>query len=289
MSGLKATAETGLRAGVPVRWRCYGDGPERALLLHCALAHSGAWKGLATRLRHRLTMLAPDMPSHGGSAPWDGESNLHDLVTAIAGSFVESPCHVIGHSFGATVAIRLAMERPSELRSLTLIEPVLFAAARETAPDVFFAYLRQEHAFMAQVKAGEWSLAARRFIALWGDGRPWDALTAREQDALAAGMAFVGQSERFLVEDDARLLRPGGPERISCPTLLLRGSQSPPIVGALLDGLSRRIAGAHLEVIEGAGHMLPISHPEATARAVLPHLDRAPGGRPLQEGGGCAI
>ena len=52
--------------GRAVAWREAGTG-QPALLIHCALAHSGAWSGVMARLAHRLDMRAMDLPGHGGT------------------------------------------------------------------------------------------------------------------------------------------------------------------------------------------------------------------------------
>ena len=82
-------------------------------------------------------MRAFDLPGHGRSPDWDGVVEYQHLSTQIAASFVIEPVDLIGHSFGATVALRLAVEQPQKLRSLTLIEPVFFAVAARDAPAAF--------------------------------------------------------------------------------------------------------------------------------------------------------
>lgn len=50
------------------------------LALHCFLAHSGAWSGLAERLEG-VTLTAIDQIGHGKAAPWDGVVDLHGEAT----------------------------------------------------------------------------------------------------------------------------------------------------------------------------------------------------------------
>ena len=255
-------------AGFPVFTRSFGSGPDSAVLLHCALAHSKVWMPLATRLADLLTMTAPDMPGHGRSAPWDNRADLHDQVTAIAKASLGAGGHVIGHSFGATVALRLAMEEPDKVRSLTLIEPVLFAAAKESDPEVFQSYLNTSQGFGAALAQGNWACAAADFIGIWGDGRSWDSLSEKEQALFSAQMPFILETEPCLIEDANGLLAEGRPEKIRCPTRLIRGSETEPVIEAIHATLKRRIPGAVDVVVEGAGHMVPISHPDAVATLV---------------------
>ena len=257
-----------VKGGFPVFVRSFGSGPQPALLLHCALAHSKIWTPLASRLSTALSMVAPDMPGHGRSAPWDRRSDLHDQVTAIAKDCLAEGAHVIGHSFGATVALRLAMEEPDKVHSLTLIEPVLFAAARESDPHVFDTYIESSQSFGAALANDKWSDAAADFIRIWGDGRPWDSLSDTERTSFAAQMPFIRETEPCLVEDANGLLAPGRLEGIRCPTRLIRGANTEPVIAAIHTTLQRRIPDAMDTVIDGAGHMVPITHPDAVASCI---------------------
>jgi pimeloyl-ACP methyl ester carboxylesterase len=257
-----------LKGGFPVFVRSFGNGPEPALLLHCALAHSKIWTPLALRLSDRMSMTAPDMPGHGRSAPWDRRSDLHDQVTAIAKDCLGDGGHVIGHSFGATVALRLAREEPDKVRSLTLIEPVLFAAARESDADIFQNYLDSAKSFGAALDQKEWALAAAEFIRIWGDGRPWEKLSEKEKSQFAVQMPFIRETQPCLVEDANGILTEGRPEAIGCPTQLIRGGATEPVIAAIHQTLTRRIPAAVDTVVDGAGHMVPITHPDAVARLI---------------------
>ncbi|MCR9109038.1 alpha/beta hydrolase [Marivita sp. XM-24bin2] len=259
-----------VRGGFPVYTRSFGHGLQSGLLLHCALAHSKVWAPLATHLSDELTMIAPDMPGHGRSAAWDQRSDLHDQVTAIALDCLRDGGHVIGHSFGATVALRLAIEAPERVHSLTLIEPVLFAAARESDETVFQNYLDTSRGFGAALDQEDWAKAAADFIRVWGDGRPWGDLSEKEQTLFSAQMPFIRETEPCLVDDANDLLSGGRPESIQCPTQLIRGAESEPVIAAIHATLARRIPQASDAVVAGAGHMVPITHPEQVAALVKP-------------------
>ena len=264
--------------------RHFGSGPERAVLLHCALAHSKVWTPLADALSDRLDMIAPDMPGHGRSPAPEPGTDMHDRVTEIARDCLGDGGHVIGHSFGGTVALRFAIENPGRVKSLTLIEPVLFAAAGESEPDVLQAYVEASDLFGKALAEEDWTAAAKDFLSIWGDGRAWDTLSAREQAAYADLMPFVRDTEPALLHDEKRLLRMGALEAISCPTLLVRGASSEPVIGAVHKTLARRIPGAVDLVVEGAGHMVPLTHPMPVAHHIRILLDQAAAVTPCKTG-----
>ena len=246
----------------------FGHGPRAALALHCTLAHAGAWRGLGTALADRFTVTAIDLPGHGKSPPWAGAGDLHDAYTAQAATCLTKPVDLIGHSFGATVALRLAIEHPDLVRSLTLIEPVLFAAARLDAPDEVAAHLVEAQPYMDALEAGDMTLAARLFNRLWGDGTRWDDIRASAREYMSDRMFLVPLQSRAIFEDSAQLLSPERIARASMPSLLVSGNDSPTVAHAINAALARRLPDARELTVDGAGHMVPLTHPEVVAEAI---------------------
>ncbi|MDG4648300.1 alpha/beta fold hydrolase [Roseibacterium sp. SDUM158017] len=247
------------------------EGAPPVLLLHCSLAHGGAWKRVARRLADRAHLVAPDLVGHGEGPPGDPARDYHDQVTDQARALLtERPAHVVGHSFGATVALRLAIEAPERVASLTMIEPVLFAAAPDSPGKR--ANARTLSRMGPMIARGETREAARQFLSVWGGGEPFDEMPADQAAYMADRMWVVAAQHAALHHDAARLLPRLG--RVRCPSLLLEGSTSPPVIGRILDTLERGLADTRRLSIEGAGHMAPITHAAEVAAAIGGLLDR---------------
>lgn len=247
-----------------------GHGPRRAIALHCTMAFGSAWAGIAKELGGHVTLVAPDMPSHGRSADWDEKSDFADTahVSTLA-VMDDTPMDLIGHSFGAMVALRIAQAHPDRVRSLTLFEPVFFAVARADAPDTLEAHDAQAEPFNAAIRAGDRAGAARAFNAMWSGGPLWDTLSERNRAAMTRAIHVVPDTIDFLYEDRCGLLAPGVLEALTIPTAVLRGEHALPAIKATNAGLAKRMGNAREAVIAGAGHMAPISHPAPVASEIL--------------------
>jgi lipase len=255
--------------GRRVAWREAGGG-EPALLLHCGLAHSGAFGPLMARLGDRLAMRALDLPGHGGT-DWDPDRDIQDQALEDARAMLAEtgPAHVIGHSFGGTVALRLGVEAPGLVRSLTLIEPVMFAFLADAGHPGYEAEIAAEGPFHDAVRAGDWAAAAEAFLGRWGAGPPRDA----SQAAYVLGlMPFVAESGPGLGDPARAKVRTANLARVVCPILLVAGTESPPIIGTILDAIAAARPDARRVVVAGAGHMAPVTHPEAVSGALRDFL-----------------
>lgn len=267
------------KAGFPTYWTQYGQGPRAALMLHCSLAHSGAWGGVARYLSGALTMTAFDLPGHGRSADWDGRGDFQDVTTAIAAEFAAEtgpPLDLIGHSFGAVAALRLAVERPELVRSLVLIEPVFFAVARCGDRRAFVRHEAAQAGYEAALATGDRMDAAREFTALWGAGKPWEAMSDGQRQALAERIPLIAEGTPALNEDPAGMLEPGVLERVDLPVLLIEGSASPEVISTIHERLAARLPRARRAVIAGAGHMAPITHAMQVSDEILRFLGAGP-------------
>jgi pimeloyl-ACP methyl ester carboxylesterase len=260
-------------------YRVWGKGNARSVVaVHCTLAHAGAWSGLA-KLLPGVELTAFDQPGHGKAPDWDGQEDLQGLTTRLAIDVAErvgggAPVNLFGHSFGGTVCLRLALERPDLVRSLILVEPVLFAAARAAGSAAFAPFVSGHAAFEAEVRAGRREAGARLFQAAWGEPGGFDAMPETQRAYVLDRIHLILAQGPSLRDDTGGLLRYMGLESLSVPVLLVEGDTSPPVIGAIMGELARRLPDATRLVVPGAGHMVPITHPEAVAAGIMAHLDR---------------
>ncbi|WP_331251786.1 alpha/beta hydrolase [Ruegeria lacuscaerulensis] len=261
-----------------VHVRTLGQGERKVLALHCTIAHSGAWAGLVGVLGDDATFIAPDMPSHGKSPDWNEQGDLFDLLTELTVEQLTEPMDVIGHSFGAMIALRLAMEHPDLVRSAVLIEPVFFAVAKQDAPDLLAQHDQEAQPYAKALADGDMELAARLFNRMWStdDSPRWPDLPERTRAAMTRGVHLVPAVKDDLFEDKKGLLAPDMMSRANMPILLVNGSRTHPAMPAICEGLQQRLPNASGCVIEGAGHMAPITHARDMARVIRDFWDGQP-------------
>lgn len=260
------------KAGFSTYWTTFGQGPRQALMIHCALATSGAWGGLARHLSGALTMTAFDLPGHGRSQEWDERGEIQGETARIGFDLMQGSFDIIGHSYGATVALRMAVLQPAVVRSLVLIEPVFFAAAYSGLPVLDAERDASLPGFADAISLGDNHAAAEIFLSEWGGGVQWSEVSASDRDRLAQQMSLIVASGPALHEDVGGMLAPGVLESLSLPVLLIEGSQSPAVIANINEALSARIPNTQRAIIAGASHMAPITHSRQVSAEILRFL-----------------
>ncbi len=271
--------------GARVAYAATGSG-ETVLLLHATASAGAQWQALAETLRSGWRVVAPDLYGYGESDPWPGhalfalaeEAALADAVLADIG---RGRLHLIGHSYGGAVALRFAMQQPERLQSLTLIEPVAFHLLREETPrpanrDLFIEVMEVAALVSGAAASGDYRRAMARFVDYWNGKGTWLRVKPELQAALARHTPKVALD--FWATTTETTPR-AAYERIAVPTLILSGSCSPRPTRRIAELLAQSLPDSRLQTIEGAGHMLPLTHKEAVNAAVLAHLLRNKAGR----------
>jgi pimeloyl-ACP methyl ester carboxylesterase len=243
--------------------------------LHASASSGRQWRALESRLTGRYRVLAPDLYGSGDSPPWLEERalSLADEVSLLEPVFEAAgePFHLIGHSYGAAVALRAALAHPGRIRSLVLIEPVMFGllladdpgqpAAREIVA------VRDDTS--AAAERGALESAAERFIDYWMSPGAWAGMPSPRRAAAAQAMPGV-RSQWSAVFAEATPL----PEYTSLdmPVLYLVGSQSPASARAVATLLAKTLPEVTTVELEGAGHMAPVTHSGIVNAAIEAHI-----------------
>ncbi len=149
-----------------------GSGPT-VICLHSNASTSAQWRGLMDLLTPDFHVLAPDLLGAGRSAAWPvvaGARMQHELdalAPTIEGAG-ERP-HLVGHSYGAALALRIALTWLGRIASLVLFEPTLFQLLNRPGPGdpAATGIAATATAAMAATDRGDLGAAAHGFIDYW--------------------------------------------------------------------------------------------------------------------------
>jgi pimeloyl-ACP methyl ester carboxylesterase len=233
------------------------------VLLHSSGLSGRQWRRLATAFVERgHRAIVPDFTGQGASPSWPEpkpfsvREDVAHVTALLAGLPGGAPAHVVGHSYGAFVALLAALAVPSSVRSLTLFEPVAFGAldgARDAEARAELTKL--ETSWGSTDEAHERWL--RSFVEYWGGEGAWSAL----REEARAEFRRVGWAVKEGVESLASDTTPASAYAVlRCPVTLVTGELTPLAARRVVEQLASTIPGARKVTIPGAGHMAPLSH-----------------------------
>ena len=253
-----------------------GTGPG-VVCLHSNASSSSQWRALMDRLAPRFRVLAADAYGAGRSPPWSAERQLTlgDEVTLLEPVFERAGDHfaLVGHSYGAAVALVAAVRHPGRIRALVLYEPTLFALldAESRPPNDADGIRRTVASAVGALAGGHHSVAAGHFIDYWMGPGSWRGMPEARRGPIEASIVNIQAWADALLGEPTPL---SAFQALEIPVLLMAGTDSP----ASSRGVARLLAGAlpQVERIElpGLGHMGPITHPEVVNAAIEDFLDR---------------
>lgn len=255
--------------GIDTHWAERPGRGARLALLHCSLASNGSWRKVIAGLDPSIACFAPDLPGHGQTVGDPERPALAQAVASVA-ALVEragAPVHIAGHSFGAVVALRLAVDRPELVRSLTLYEPVLFGVLDDVDHPAWLVEQKANAAFGRALQEGP-DAAARFFLKRWGAGEAYDDLPAERRAYIRDRIHLIPLSDDALHTRAASRVRRDDLSCLAMPVHLQGGAMTEPVIHAILDVMEAAIPHVTRDRVEGAGHMGPITHPDAKVRAL---------------------
>lgn len=266
---------------------------QSVVLVHGGVSDHRIWQAQRVALGQNFRAIAYSCRYHWPNRP--AQPNAEHSVTihvadlqALINTLGATPVHLVGNSFGGLLCLLVAIRSPQLVRSLVLLEPFVlpfFVSLPPKPLGLLKLLLRDRRLAAAAVRFGARGLGPAQAAFKRGDlERGLESFVgavlgpfgvarmtaARREQARDNLETFAAQ----LTHTEFPLLSQGDLRRVTVPTLLLSGEQSPSLMRLLTDRLQELFPHAERVNIPDASHDAHVDNPSAVTGAILSFLKR---------------
>jgi pimeloyl-ACP methyl ester carboxylesterase len=230
------------------------NGKPALVMLHAFALDARMWRRQVEALSADHRILLVDLPGFGPQARDLGDVEPANEVARAMDAAKLARAHVVASSFGAAIAMDLALAHPDRVASLVLAGPLLLGSRTDIASWQRCVELASD---------GDRMTAAE----VWLDDPLFDSLR-RDEDLFEEvrqivldynGSHWTGRvTNTWLEADPASRLG-----QLEIPTLVVSGAEDQRSFQAMAEAYARSIPGARREVVAGAGHLVNLDAPDA--------------------------
>jgi pimeloyl-ACP methyl ester carboxylesterase len=268
-------------AGLPIEYLTAGEG-DPLLLLHGVGDSAQTWELIIPTLARTHRVYAPSLPGFGMSAK-DTSDYSPEFFTSFVTAFLDAlklkQVAIAGNSLGGLIAMRLALESPSRVSALVLIDSaglgrdITLALRLLTLPG-----MEKLASTLYQTKIGAkvWAYAVSSLLfanptQVFPDWRDRLQKMARDPDYLKATVGAVRGGSTIVGQRDREILLDRLPD-LAMPTLIFWG-----IRDRIVPVRQAHLANARLKqgklVLLDCGHVPQLEKPESFAEVLVQFLD----------------
>lgn len=233
--------------------------------LHSSASSSGQWKQLASDIESRFAVHAFDLPGYGRDPL---KSDLSQNGAAVCANPViqkieelGNAVHLVGHSYGGGVAIKVALMRPDLVKSLTIYEPAAFHFLK--TGDAVSQRLFQQIQFVsgmitAEAASDSAALGMKRFLNFWNGDGFWKSLPTPAKQRFAGMITSVmadfanGFAETWKLQDLSEL---------HMPSLVMTGLESPEVTQRVAIAVANALPNSRIALCLNLGTWHLFSNP----------------------------
>jgi len=236
-----------------------------AVFLHGSAGSSRQWLNLAADLEGHIRTISPDLVGYGrgdhyrkGSRIQLNQEVQHVLRQIKAETGKDNgPLHLVGHCYGAAVALQIALTYPERVASLTLYEPaqflLLFADGLKSPEGREILEVRKFLRNNVKSPFGRWS-AAQKLVNYWSGEGAWNEMPFRRQFGMARMMPKVAAEFEAILSSGVSAADFAG---MNLPVRLILGSETRSTARKVTEVLNDVLPQVELITVDGAEHMVP--------------------------------
>ena len=245
--------------------------------LHSSGGSGRQWNALRDYIGERYDVLTPNLIGYGKElfepgSPLSIRREVEAVVEQIDAA--GGRAHVVGHSYGGAIAAHLALWYPDRVASLTIYEPVMFSMlyADDDVVSELDEVERVADSIITQLDTvyGRWQ-GARDFTNFWAGFDAWHTMEGHRHARLASLMPKVAAEFRALagVGTSAASLAD-----LHVPVRLFCGSATRAAARRIVELFYDFAPQAEMHVLDGLGHMGPVTHPDVVNPLIVEHVMR---------------
>lgn len=245
-----------------------GQGP-LVVFLHGIGGNRHQWRDQLEAFAARYTVCAWDARGYGDSDDYAGPLQFADFsgdLLRVLDHFGAARAHLVGLSMGGRIARDFYFRHPARVASLVLANTSPGFDALSEAERQDFVRARQGPLLAGKSPRDMAQTLAQDLLAR--------GATAEHRERLVAMMAALHKASYLKTIEASVMQDRGAPiEGIAAPTLIVTSDEDRLYSPALAQDMARRIPGASMVVIKGAGHLSNFEQPEAFNRHVLTFVE----------------
>lgn len=255
--------------------------PPVVLTIHSTGTLPSMWSRLLAAVPLRAEVRSPAHLGYPPHPPLERGTRVGwaDDVAVLRAAIADAETvHLVGHSYGGMLALRLARQLAAadgpRVASLWLYEPVTFGALRrematlDEETHAQMVWLFEQSGLLDDDTVGGTERWLRTFVDFWNRPGAWDGMP----EAARAPMRPLGW--KMYQEVRAINLDGDGFEAfaVDAPLTLVGGARSPLAAQALLKRLADANPQARRVAVDGVAHMAPLTQPQALVASFRDHF-----------------
>lgn len=254
-----------------LRWhvQIWGQGPT-VLLLHGTGAATHSWRALAPLLADHFTIVAPDLPGHGFTKGRPrGGMTMSAIAQSVADLLIKldiTPNVIVGHSAGAAIAVRMALDDLAAPHAIVGLDaallpfPGLAAKLFPAMAKLLFVNPLAPRLFAGLARSrGE----TERFLKR-STGSQIDASGVDQYRLLLSRPGHVEGALTMMADWDLPTLQRDLP-RLQTPLLLVHGADDAAIALSSAQSAAGLVGNGRVIPLAGAGHLAHEERPAEVA------------------------